>query len=214
MASSSGTDPTTLIALGVIGFAAFQYAKRTPGLRTVAAPNQAQGATNRSAQPQNPVQVPQQGAPATTDGTPAAAPPPGATLVQQYNEQHTDGWYQVNQWSDGSYTFTGIPPDQYAAYGIPQPGTPPAVAPDPIVSNSWDAQTGNPAVSPDGSNATVIYAPAGPVYGPGPVYGQAGAPSTPFNQAIAWLSSLPGLISQPSNVDPAAAAAAYGVPLQ
>src|SRR5207253_9045281 len=90
----------------------------------------------------------------------AAAPPPGATLVQQYNELHQDGWYQVNQWSDGTYTFTGIPPDQYAAYGIPQPGTPPAVAPDPIVSNSWDAQAGNPSVSPDGSNATVIYQPS------------------------------------------------------
>jgi hypothetical protein len=202
MARGGGTDPTTLIALGVIGFAGYRYAlagglgtglkgsaqrlqtrlqqyRRAGGQsiyqlhddgqcwQDTPGPNNTWSSVGPvplkycksgvpgSAQPQAPAQVPQNGAPATTAGDPAPAAPAGATFVREYAELHDDGWYLVDQYSDNTYRFTAIDPDHYAAYNIPQPNTPPAPAPDPVASNNYDINQGNPTVDPNGSNAVV-----------------------------------------------------------
>lgn len=81
-------------------------------------------------------------APSVSSPAARTAPAPGLTIIQQYNEQRADGWYQVTQWSDGSYTEAFIDPSLWTAYGIP--GAP---------------QQGPPAPPPAGS----------PMYGPWPV---------------------------------------------
>jgi hypothetical protein len=188
-----GDGATSMLAVGVIGFAAWQLAKTgafgagpARVVRAAAAPAPPVTPSGRSSGPNPP-------------------PAPGLTLAQQYNQQNPDGsWWQVNQWSDGSYTSSYIDPAQYAAYGIPQPNSPPAAAPDPVASNNWDAAAGNPTPDPNGSNNAVAYvpgdsstAPGGLQYGPAPVYGQAGAPATPIDavtNAIQgfWNATLQG----------------------
>jgi hypothetical protein len=172
-----GDGATSMLAVGVIGFAAWQLA-RTGAFRAGPA-----RVVQAAAAPAAPV------TPAGRSSGPNPPPAPGLTLAQQYNQQNPDGsWSQVNQWSDGSYTSSVIDPGQYAAYGIPQPNTPPAGAPSPVATNNWDVAAGNPTSDPNGSNNTVAYAPGdsstapgGLQYGPAPVYGQAGAPATPID---------------------------------
>jgi hypothetical protein len=186
-----GSDATTMLAMGVIGFAAWQLAKTGAfGIRPARAVQAAAAAASGTAAPVTP---------AGRSSGPNPPPAPGLSLAQQYNQQNPDGsWWQVNQWSDGSYTSSVIDPGQYAAYGIPQPNTPPAGAPVPVATNNWDVAAANPTPDPNGSNNAVTYGPGdrwwsdgstnpggvpagGPQYGPAPVYGKAGAPATPID---------------------------------
>lgn len=126
MASSSGGGPASLLAVGVIAFAAWKYAQAGGLGPRIAA----------SLGPRPPNTAPTPVASGTSPG-PVPAAPAGLTLAQQYNELHDDGWYQVNQWSDGSYTFTYIPPEQYSNYGIdPASFTPPLAAAAPAIGGA------------------------------------------------------------------------------
>lgn len=113
--SSGGA--ATILAVGVIGFAAWKIAQ-SGGFRGLGLG----GGGGATATPKAPNAGPAPVATGTVNPAPATAP---LTQLQQYNEVHADGWYQVTQWSDGHYDFTFIPPEQYANYGIPQYGIDP-----------------------------------------------------------------------------------------
>jgi hypothetical protein len=132
--ASGGVDPLVrYLVLGGLAYVGWNWAKAQPAGSWARKMVDDLGAT--------PAQAASSGGggggggspPAGTRATSSPAPAPGGgggsasvntdnTPVNQYNQEQDGNWYQITQWSDGTYTSWQIPPSMWADYGIPTGG--------------------------------------------------------------------------------------------